>query len=126
MSIAQSAFIPGTHQPGLYGRPGVRESDAATLATVDCQSGDGDCLFPGCRCASMPHRAQRSYGVSVWALKAGDILQRDGHEYRVNEGFDRDSSSCWRDSRWVQCTQLTGEAFKGAMQYVNPTGAVVK
>ena len=71
------------------------------------------------------HPAQRSYGVCVFALKADDILVRDGTEYRVNKGFDTDPSACWRSSRWVQCTQLTGAYFKGAIQYVNPVGATV-
>lgn len=73
-----------------------------------------------------PHPAQRDGYVSVFSLKAGDILMRDGHEYRVNEGFDTDSSACWRQSRWPQCTQLTGTYFRGAIQYVDPIGTRVK
>ena len=73
-----------------------------------------------------PHIAQRSYGVNSHALTAGDILVRDGLEYRVTDGFDRDPSSCWRQSRYVRCVQLTGDYFKGAIQYVNPVGALVR
>lgn len=72
------------------------------------------------------HPAQRDYGVDVFALKAGDIISRDGEEYRVNDGFDSDSSSCWRDSRWVQCTLLTGTYDKGALRYVDPCGALAR
>ncbi|MFZ5566009.1 MAG: hypothetical protein ACOY95_03300 [Pseudomonadota bacterium] len=72
------------------------------------------------------HPAQRAYGVSVWELKPGDILVRDGHEFRVNAGFDTDPSACWRQSRWVQCTQLTGDFHRGAIQYVDPVGAIAK
>lgn len=70
------------------------------------------------------HPAQRSYGVNPFELKAGDVLMRDGLEYRVAEGFREDRSSCWRGSRYVQATQLTGR-LAGQLTYVNPTGSSV-
>ena len=72
------------------------------------------------------HPAQRDGFVSAFDLKAGDILLRDGLEYRVTDGFERDPSACWRQSRYIRCVQLTGDFFRGALQYVNPVGATVK
>jgi hypothetical protein len=76
--------------------------------------------------AKHTHPAQRDYGVDCHELTAGDVLVRDGIEYRVTEGFDRDTSSCWRQSRYIRCVQLTGGYFGGAIQYVNPVGSVAK
>ena len=67
------------------------------------------------------HPAQHDYGVNCFGLTAGDILVRDGLEYRVTDGFDRDTSACWRQSRYVRCVQITGDFFRGAIQYVNPS-----
>lgn len=75
------------------------------------------------------HPAQRDGYVDVFALKGGDILLQDGLEYRVADGFDHDSSSCWRDSRWVRCTLIASPhygAFLGAIRYVNPSAALAR
>lgn len=72
--------------------------------------------------ANTEHPANREYGVNVFALKAGDILTRDGNRYQVCEGFDKDQSTIWKDSRWVRCVKLSSSAH-GMFCFVNPVGS---
>lgn len=67
------------------------------------------------------HPANKSYGVSPFKLRAGDVLVQRGQEFTVCEGFDRDTSSCWRDSRFVRCINA-----RGSIDYVNPVGAYAR
>lgn len=51
---------------GLYGRSDTR-NDGATLSTVQCKSGDSDCLFPDCKCPKGMLVAQKTEDALAYA-----------------------------------------------------------
>lgn len=59
--------------------------------------------------------------IDPFALKGGELLNSRGIMYRVIPGFQESISPCWRDSRWIMATQLTGHpACVGQLVWIKP------